>query len=406
MLIAVSDLCGELDCMFALAQGANQYHLVRPRMTEENVIDIKDCRHLLQEMTVPSYVANDAYLVGGRGSDHVEHEDDSSPDRSATLSSASDPESEPPGPSVLLLTGPNYSGKSIYLKSIAQCIYLSHLGSFVPCTRALIGLTPIILTRIRTCETVSRPHSAFMIDLQQVATMLQMATRRALVVVDEFGKGTDGCDGAGLVAGVFRHLLGRGQETPKVLAATHFHEIFEVEGGLDPRDRGLALAHMEVRVDPRFRDDGSVDESALGTEVIYLYKLRPDRSSESFGTQCAAMNGVPATVVERASLLSRLAVKGEDLVRVCAGVGGREEEEEMASAERMARGFLEWDLDPEGDGEGEGGVEDLRGLLEGLLGEEGSGMSMGTANGTGNGNETEMTTETWTETGTGSGTRS
>ncbi len=403
MLVAVSDLCGELDCMFALAQGANQYNLVRPRVTDENLIDIKNGRHLLQEMTVPSYVTNDAYLVGGKGSDNAE--DHALPERSAVVSSASatsPPSSSPAstgpglqshGPSMLLLTGPNYSGKSIYLKSVALIVYLSHLGSFVPATSALIGLTDALLTRIRTCETVSRPNSAFMIDLHQVAMTLKLATRRSLVVIDEFGKGTDACDGAGLAAGVLRHLLDKGVEAPKVLAATHFYEIFEV-GALGPQ-LGLGFAHMEVKVDRRRPGTQSSGESGLGTEVTYLYNLRPGRSSESFGTQCAATNGVPAPIVQRASQLSRLAVKGEDLVRVCAGVG-REEEEDLERAEGVARGFLEWDLDERG-----GGVEELvdpRLLLEELLGEGEGWSEMGVDRVSG----TEMGAETGTRSETGS----
>lgn len=293
---------------------------------------------------------------------------------------------------MLLLTGPNYSGKSIYVKSIALAVYLAHIGSFVPCASAVIGLTDALLTRIRTCETVSRPYSAFMIDLQQVAGLLKVASRRSLIVVDEFGKGTDGCDGAGLLAGVLRHLLGRGgdgdgdgnggEDAPKVLAATHFHEIFEsgLPGGLrEGQAKGVQFQHMKVRVDERrgatttvtasdggssyAADDGAAGSGA-GTEVTYLYNLRPGRSTESFGTQCAAMNGVPALIVERARQLAGLAARGEDLVGVCAGVG-RGEEEDLVEAEVVARRFLQWDL--EGMEEG----EDVRAVLEGLVGEGG-----------------------------------
>lgn len=94
---------------------------------------------------------------------------------------------------MLMMTGPNYSGKSVYLKQVALIVYMAHIGSFVPADSAKIGLTDKILTRIATRETVSKMESAFMIDLQQVALAMTLATRRSLVIIDEFGKGTDAC---------------------------------------------------------------------------------------------------------------------------------------------------------------------------------------------------------------------
>ena len=360
LLIDVSDLCGELDSLLALAQGASQHRLTRPRVTEDNVILIKAGRHLLQEMTVPSYITNDACLAGGKGERHRE--------RSQTVTSESVTTASTSGvsaPSMLLLTGPNYSGKSVYQKSIALAVYLAHIGSFVPCESATIGLTDKILTRITTRETVSKAQSAFMIDLQQIALALNQATRRSLVVIDEFGKGTDSCDGAGLAAGVLTHLLGRGEESPKVLAATHFHEIFEL--GLLNQQPRLSLAHMRVLVDKR-RD--TKDPTA---EVTYLYALQPGRSALSYGTQCAAMNGIPGPIVARAGRLAELSIQGEDLVSVCAAMR-EEEEEDLKDAEACARAFLGRDFeDEEGEGmEGEGS-EDPRSALESVLGESVSG---------------------------------
>ena len=118
-------------------------------------------------------------LEGGRGADIAAsyHDDSASQTREY--------------PSTLILTGPNYSGKSIYLKQVAIIVYMAHIGCFVPADAAVIGLTDKILTRIATRETVSKMQSAFMIDLQQAALAMKLATRRSLVVIDEFGKGTD-----------------------------------------------------------------------------------------------------------------------------------------------------------------------------------------------------------------------
>lgn len=124
---------------------------------------------------------------------------------------------------MLILTGPNYSGKSVYLTQVALIVYMAHIGSFIPAQSATIGITDKILSRVSTRETVSRSQSTFMIDLQQMSLALNLATRRSLLIIDEFGKGTESSDGAGLAAAIFKYLLNRGAESMKVLAATHFH---------------------------------------------------------------------------------------------------------------------------------------------------------------------------------------
>ena len=247
---------------------------------------------------MPSYIANDAFVSGGTGTDHNElaaeennscttegHESREKPpvqvDQSYQLGprEAHSQASTSSLPCMVLMTGPNYSGKSIYLKQIALIVYMAHIGSFVPAEEATIGLTDKILTRISTKETVSKVQSAFMMNLQQISSGIKLATRRSLFVIDEFGKGTNPSgmfnpslaarkssmlrllDGAGLFCGVLEYFLGLGNDTPKVIAATHFHEIFECD--LMKSRPQLKFGHMDVRID---RQASSVED-----QITYLY---------------------------------------------------------------------------------------------------------------------------------------
>ncbi|CRG85001.1 MutS protein homolog 5 [Talaromyces islandicus] len=329
VLLASSDLCGELDCYLAMAKTASIYNFVRPRISPQNVIRIIDGRHPLQELMVSSYVPNDIQLHGGCGPQS---------DSDITDESLSNT------PSMLILTGPNYSGKSVYMKQVALIVYLAHIGSFVPARIAEIGITDNILTRISTPETVSKVmwdhyavkrklltkmdqiQSTFMIDLQQMSLLLKLATEKSLIVIDEF-------DGAGLACGIFEYLLSIDGKRPKVLAATHYHEIFE--NGFLPLRRSLSFGYMEVRV----------DESPQNTSehLTYLYNVKQGRSNQSFGTSCAAMNGIDPAVVSRADELASLSSRGENLVLACARLS-KKEEGILEEAEYAARSFLELDL--------------------------------------------------------------
>ncbi|BCR86228.1 MutS protein msh5 [Aspergillus chevalieri] len=174
-------------------------------------------------------------------------------------------------------------------------------------------------------------------DLQQVSLALKKVTSRSLLLIDEFGKGTLENDGIGLACGILEHLLSL-RETPKVIAATHFHEIFENDF-LRSRPR-LQLGHMEVQVCEESRD--------VEDQITYLYNFRPGRSNRSFGTICAAINGIHQAVVTRANELASLSARGENLIAACATLTA-EETQALEEADALARRFLEIDMSDSGE---------------------------------------------------------
>ncbi|OJK00308.1 hypothetical protein ASPACDRAFT_52053 [Aspergillus aculeatus ATCC 16872] len=325
-LLEASDICGQLDSLLAMAQAANFYKLVCPKMVPENIIKIRGGRHILQELTVSSYVPNDTYLMGGNPSGCL------AISSSQTCQDSPDETNDEHGPSMLLLTGPNYSGKSVYMKQVALIAYLAQIGSFVPAASAELGITDKIIVKSSTQDSVSQIQSTFMRDLQQISFDLKQITDRSLLIIDEFGKGTSENDGIGLACGILTHLLDL-EHSPKVIAATHFHEILE-NGFLRPRPQ-LQLGHMEVQV----------SDSSHKTEdqITYLYNFRPGRSDKSFGTVCAAMNGISQAVVDRATEIAALSARGENLIAACATLSA-EEMRVLEQADTLARKFVALDL--------------------------------------------------------------
>ncbi|KAI1047650.1 hypothetical protein LB505_013086 [Fusarium chuoi] len=307
-LLLASEMCGEFDAILALALGAEKYDWHVPQMVEASIIHIEEGRHPLQELVVPAFIPNPCHLFTGT-SDIAAVQDGS--------------------PQALVLTGPNHSGKSVYLKQTAIIVYLAHIGSFVPAVQATIGLTESILTCISSRESMSGGESAFARDMKQAALSMKSSTPRSLILVDEFGKGTNGDDGAGLLSALLDYYLSLGPKCPRLLAATHFHEVFEC-GYLENHNR-LRIAHMNIRMD--------WNASLVDDQVTFLFNLEYGHSTSSFGGRCAALNGVPSAVVERAENISKLLARSEDLSAVCARLS-RAEEVQLGKAEMTARLFL------------------------------------------------------------------
>lgn len=279
-------------------------------MTEENVIQVRQGQHPLQSLTVPVFVSNDSNIKGGAGDSGEAH-------------------GKPPG--VFVLTGPNHSGKSVYLKQVALIVYLAHVGSYVPAAEAVVGITDQISTRITTRESVSGAESAFGIDLRQTSFLLRTATRRSLILIDEFGKGTKADDGAGLMAALLDHIQKLGSHMPRTLVATHFHEVFECDI-LTETIKDMSFAHMAVETGQKARE--------AGEQVAYLFQLKAGRCTSSFGIQCAALNGVADEVIARAEAVALLLARNEDIGAACARLS-RDEETRLEEAETVARSFLQ-----------------------------------------------------------------
>ncbi|CDR44185.1 RHTO0S09e00958g1_1 [Rhodotorula toruloides] len=361
-LIASVAIFSELDCLIAFAEAAKLYNWTRPVMTEEPVCKILKGRHPLSELCVDTFVPNNTSLTGGLGIKRSPDGVDEKPD----LQEISQDEK-----SVIIVTGANFSGKSVYLKQIALITFMAHIGCFVPAEDALIGLTDRIMTRVSTKESITRGSSAFMIDLQQISFALRNLTLRSLLIIDEFGKGTEPDDGAGLFCGVVDHLVGLGSGTPRVAIATHFQHVFT--NGLLSRQLPIFLAHMEVLVvepspDGRERDErrGAGREF---DELTYLYRLAPGLSLSSHALSCSSLFGIPPSLLSRAAAITH-ALSTFSLDSLTLGDEmGKDERSELCEAERVARRFVGWDVPAEG--KEEMGAEEVRALVRSLLDVEG-----------------------------------
>ncbi|KAI8986224.1 DNA mismatch repair protein MutS [Trametes punicea] len=325
----VCDICAELDCLLSFAAASRSYDYIRPQMTEENVIYIKQGRHPLQELVVDTFVPNDAFIVGGAGLgvalDDISIADD-------------DTEEDEPYPqknSIVVCTGANACGKVV----------------FVPAESARLGIVDKIFTRVQTRESVSRVQSAFMIDLNQVSLALRNSTAQSLILLDEFGKGT-------LSAGL--HLLASGSACPKVVATTHFHEVFH-DDILSPYKLPITFLHMQVLLarnlheqviapeDASFtdgddnEDDGNGLRVTRGDRITYLYKVANGYSLHSHAITCAEIFGIPRRVANRARRVGELLAKHE-ICQLLDEDMSDVERRELEEAEEVCRKFLAWDL--------------------------------------------------------------
>jgi len=243
-----------LDCLCCFANNALQYQYKKPLLHDGDELVLKDSRHPVIERHLPpgeSYIANDIEL-------------------------------DPASQQVIILTGPNMSGKSAILRQAALITLMAHMGSFVPVSEARIPLTDKIFTRVGASDNLSGGESTFMVEMNETASIINNLTRRSLVLLDEIGRGTSTYDGISIAWSIVEYLQGSPHK-PKTLFATHYHELNELEERL-PGIKNYHVTNKEV-----------------GNKIIFLRKLAAGGSTHSFGIHVARMAGMPVSLIDRAN---------------------------------------------------------------------------------------------------------
>jgi DNA mismatch repair protein MutS len=262
-----STAVAEADLLACFAHLAASRRYARPRLADEPVLEAVAARHpvieqWMEETREGRFIANDLYL-------------------SATED----------GPSLLLITGPNMGGKSTYLRQAAMLVLMAQMGSFVPADSLRLGLVDRIYTRIGASDNVARGRSTFMVEMTETATILNTATNRSLILLDEMGRGTATFDGLSLAWATVEYL--HAETGARTLFATHYHELTMLAEKL-PRVRNLRVG---------------VKETPAG--IVFLHHIEPGAASKSYGIEVARLAGLPAAVIERARHVLRQHEKQE-----------------------------------------------------------------------------------------------
>lgn len=258
-----SKIVAKLDCLLSFATIAVENNYCRPSVNEGFKLNIKDGRHPVIEKNLPPgepYVANNVAL------------DDQSQQ-------------------IIIITGPNMSGKSALLRQTALIVLLAQTGCFVPAAEAEIGLVDKIFTRVGASDNISSGESTFMVEMNETASILNNISNRSLILLDEIGRGTSTYDGISIAWAITEFLHEHPLYKAKVLFATHYHELNEMASSL----QRIKNYHISVK--------------EAGKQVIFMRKLEPGGSAHSFGIHVARMAGMPPTVLERANEMLSLLEK-------------------------------------------------------------------------------------------------
>lgn len=262
-LAQYAETVAELDVLLNFAEIAVRFGYVKPDIVEDPTLDIEQGRHPVLDRTLGErFVPNDCTL--GKTS-------------------------------LALITGPNMAGKSTYIRQVALITLLAHTGSYVPASRATIGLVDRIFTRIGASDELHAGHSTFMVEMTETANILHHVTRHSLVILDEIGRGTSTLDGLSLAWAIAESLA---DSKPRTLFATHYHELTSLAERLD----NVTNLHVSVR--------------EWGDEIVFLHRILPGKTDRSYGIHVAKIAGLPAATIARAQeLLESLTVHSEDVSR-------------------------------------------------------------------------------------------
>jgi DNA mismatch repair protein MutS len=259
------NIIATLDCLSCFADNALHYNYKKPSLHDGLELELKESRHPVIERNLPigeNYIANDIYL-------------------------------NPAEQQIIILTGPNMSGKSAILRQTALITLMAHIGSFVPADAARVPLTDKIFTRVGASDNLSGGESTFMVEMNETASIINNISQRSLILLDEIGRGTSTYDGISIAWSIVEYLHSSAS-APKTLFATHYHELNELEEKL-PRTKNFHVTNKEV-----------------GNKIIFLRKLAAGGSTHSFGIHVAKMAGMPPELIDRANEILKTLEQSRD----------------------------------------------------------------------------------------------
>jgi DNA mismatch repair protein MutS len=269
-LAQTADALAELDVLAGWAVLAREWDYCRPTLTEDDVLEIIEGRHPVVEQMLRS---PEAAMARGASAGFVPND---------TLLACSEAQ-------IALLTGPNMAGKSTYIRQVALITLLAQVGCWVPAKSCRVGLVDRIFSRVGASDDLARGNSTFMVEMNETANILNNATNRSLIILDEIGRGTSTYDGLSIAWAVVEHLHREPERGPRTLFATHYQELTQLEKHL-PRLRNFSVAVKE-----------------WNDEIVFVRRVVPGAADRSYGIQVARLAGLPLSVIERAkTILAKL----------------------------------------------------------------------------------------------------